>query len=443
MIRIILILIFIIIYRASFAQSVGGTTSGTASYCAGNNSGFISLTGQTGNVLFWESSEDQVLWTNLGNPTTSQSYNNLTVTTHYRAIVQDGSFQPDTSTISTITIFVPANGGVISGAGTFCNETGTGTLTLTNFTGNVIDWEISSNGGLNWTSLSNTSTTYNYPNTTQDVSYRVIVENISGCPYDTSEVADITLDALSDAGTITPDTDKCIDGNSGTMAISGYNGSVLNWSIQEGTGSWIDNPSTVDQFSYTDLSITTSYVAIVKNGVCDADTSEISTVTIHNLPTVDAGPDGAVLRYQEFALIGSGNATPSWTPAESLDNPSILSPIATPLFSTMYYLTMTDQYGCSAYDSAFVDVSLPLPNAITPNNDGVNDFFEIEDIENAVTSSLVVFNRQGQEVYSKSPYLNDWYGTNSNNQDLVDGTYFYELIIEDGEPIRGFIIIKR
>lgn len=425
------------------AQSVGGTTSGTASYCAGNNSGFISLNGYNGNIDHWESSEDLITWTNLGNPTASQSYNNLLVTTHYRAIVQSGSFPPDTSTVSTVTIFIPSEGGTITGGGTFCDQSGTGSLNLTGYTGLIIDWETSTNGGLTWSSLGTTASTYNYPNTSQNVSYRAIVENVPGCPLDTSDIASIQIDSFSEAGDITGDTNVCINSNSGLIEIANQNGQISYWALKEDGGNWTDSSFTGTTLSFTNLSVTTSYVVVVQNGVCPSDTSEISIVNVQPLPQVDAGTDASILRYQDVVLNGTGTGTPSWTPASSLDNAGILSPTATPLETTVYYLTIADEYGCTNYDSTTVEVHLPLPNAITPNNDGVNDFFEIEDIETATTSSLIIFNRQGQEVYSSSPYLNDWYGTNSNNQDLADGVYYYELIINENEPLTGFIIIKR
>src|SRR5688572_27908522 len=100
------------------AQSVGGSTSGAAAYCDSINSGFISLTGHNGLILYWEQSTNgQASWNQIQNTTSTQSYNQLKITTSYRAIVQDGSFPPDTSSVSTITVHVPGIAGTVSGAG--------------------------------------------------------------------------------------------------------------------------------------------------------------------------------------------------------------------------------------------------------------------------------------------------------------------------------------
>jgi len=68
-----------------------------------------------------------------------------------------------------------------------------------------------------------------------------------------------------------------------------------------------------------------------------------------------------------------------------------------------------------------------LPNVITPNSDGKNDFFKVND-ELIGLVSLRVINRWGQEVYLSEAYSNDWDATN-----LSSGTYF---IILDGNCIK-------
>ena len=80
------------------AQSVGGLTTGGAAYCDSINSGFISLSFHVGNVLNWETSIDNGnTWIIAVNTATTLSYNNVKQTTLYRAVVQNGSFAPATS----------------------------------------------------------------------------------------------------------------------------------------------------------------------------------------------------------------------------------------------------------------------------------------------------------------------------------------------------------
>jgi gliding motility-associated-like protein len=79
------------------------------------------------------------------------------------------------------------------------------------------------------------------------------------------------------------------------------------------------------------------------------------------------------------------------------------------------------------------------PNVITANNDQINDLLEFKYLEFYPNNSLVVLNRWGNVVFEKVGYANDWDG-----DDLNAGTYFYTLIVNDGEQeYKGFIQIVR
>ena len=90
-----------------------------------------------------------------------------------------------------------------------------------------------------------------------------------------------------------------------------------------------------------------------------------------------------------------------------------------------------------------------VPNGVSPNGDGLNDFFEIQHIGFFPENELVIFNRWGDIIYQASPYLNDWFGQNENTKfvlrgdKVVDGSYFYILKLGDGsEPMNGFIEVR-
>ena len=92
----------------------------------------------------------------------------------------------------------------------------------------------------------------------------------------------------------------------------------------------------------------------------------------------------------------------------------------------------------------------PLPNAITPNGDGLNDAFVFEILENPdkiyPDNEFIVFNRWGDIVYTQRPYDNNWNGTASDGKELPHGTYYYvlRLDISEGIILKGDItIIKK
>ncbi len=78
----------------------------------------------------------------------------------------------------------------------------------------------------------------------------------------------------------------------------------------------------------------------------------------------------------------------------------------------------------------------------SPNNDGVNDTFVIEGLGVNPDNHLTIFNRYGNQVYTKEGYRNDWNGTwNGNN--LPDGTYFYLFEDGKGNTKAGYVQIQR
>lgn len=87
------------------AGSVGGTISGSVTACASGNSGTLTLSGHTGNIIRWEYSNDNGnTWYYISNTTTTQNYSNLKTTTVYRAAIQSPTCGIAFSNIGTITI---------------------------------------------------------------------------------------------------------------------------------------------------------------------------------------------------------------------------------------------------------------------------------------------------------------------------------------------------
>lgn len=433
------------------AQSVGGTTSGAATFCGTSNPGFVSLTGQTGAVLYWESSTNGgATWTNIGNPTSTQSYLNLTQTTCYRAVVQQGAFPADTSSVVCITIYPPTVPGTLSAGGIFCAGTGPGAVTLSGNTGNVLYWISSSDGGATWTTITNTTTVQTYSNISSNTIYEAIVQNSSFCAVDTSTQSVFTVDPLSFAGALSINSDTvCFALNNGTVTAAPSTGTITGWlSSTNGGASWTPIANSTSTQTFSSLLQNTLYEMIVKSGSCPADTSNSVGITVLPLPTVDAGSDTTIQPGQSVTLTGGGSGTPFWIPGATLNNPTIYTPIATPTASTSYILVVTDQYSCMNADTVLVNVIQPAFNGIvsnyfTPNNDGVNDTWYIQSIKNFPGNEVSVYNMYGQLVYNQKDYQNDWKGT-FNGQDLPDGTYYYVLKIVNPDKVeKGSIDIIR
>jgi gliding motility-associated-like protein len=98
-----------------------------------------------------------------------------------------------------------------------------------------------------------------------------------------------------------------------------------------------------------------------------------------------------------------------------------------------------------------------IPQIFTPNDDGIQDYFRIQCIENYPNAKIEIYNRWGQLVYNQEKYGNTqvwgttdaWWGGYSNNtslgsEKLPTATYFYILYFNDGtNPQNGFIFLSR
>ena len=78
-----------------------------------------------------------------------------------------------------------------------------------------------------------------------------------------------------------------------------------------------------------------------------------------------------------------------------------------------------------------------FPNVFTPNGDGINDLFEIENLPE--NTEVNIHNRWGNVVFSSTNYQNNWNGKNSSGEELVDGIYYYTFKNTEGKMGHGYI----
>jgi gliding motility-associated-like protein len=163
-----------------------------------------------------------------------------------------------------------------------------------------------------------------------------------------------------------------------------------------------------------------------------------AAITVFPLPVADFSPNPAVVRKSDdptwtvlFTDESQGASSISWDfgdPQSGASNTSGFSPVTHSYSSENQYqvvLIATTDHGC--LDTAIrtvtiIDDILQFANVFTPNGDGVNDLFEIKNIEKYPESELQIFNRWGEVIYRYVGYKNDWDG-----RGIPDGTYYYLL----------------
>ncbi|MCK9498333.1 MAG: gliding motility-associated C-terminal domain-containing protein [Bacteroidales bacterium] len=111
-----------------------------------------------------------------------------------------------------------------------------------------------------------------------------------------------------------------------------------------------------------------------------------------------------------------------------------------------YYISITDSNNCIyIYEIDLVEANycIAIYNTITPNGDGVNDTWVIENIDKFPRNEIWIYNRIGNLVFSTENYQNDWAGT-YKGKNLPEGTYYYIIDLGEGkEAFKGHITIIR
>jgi gliding motility-associated-like protein len=183
--------------------------------------------------------------------------------------------------------------------------------------------------------------------------------------------------------------------------------------------------------------------------------SQISSVnlTVNPKPTVSLSKSNDIdCMIGISKLNASGGSKYLWSPANTLSNPNVSNPVATPTATTIYQVQVTSSNGCintgsiqvsvktSATDSGFL-----MPNAFTPNGDGLNDCFGVKHWGQVSNLKLEVFNRWGQLVFSTTDPNHCWDGTFKGVQQ-ASAVFIYQVSAETicGRVFRkGTVILIR
>lgn len=136
-----------------------------------------------------------------------------------------------------------------------------------------------------------------------------------------------------------------------------------------------------------------------------------------------------------------------WDPAESLDDPTVSDPVASPTDELVTYtVTVIDENGCVAMDTVSISVVQPLcdetdvfvPNLFTPNDDDFNDVFRVEG--NFIDElRMIIYNRWGEQVFESDSQDNAWDGTFKGTE-LEADVYGYHLTVR---CINGQTLVKQ
>ena len=270
-----------------------------------------------------------------------------------------------------------------------------------------------------------------------DSTYTVIVYDTSGCRnQDTVSIA-VQPSPVVYAG---PDTLLC-PGVNYVMPATSSSPNVA-WSPPSG----LSDPSVINPvFSYNQ-SVSYILTASGGNGCKATDTVMVNVSSLSLYP----GPDTSICQGEMYTMVATSSVKNIvWSPGLGLSDSTILNPVFNLDQTMRYVLTGIDSNGCRLSDSFTITVAicqtgLSVPNAFTPNGDGVNDHFTVYG-KYISEYEIRIYNRWGEQVYDSHDVsdLNDinrgWDGTFKGK--LQDsGTFVYYIAAKD---INGKSISKK
>lgn len=192
-----------------------------------------------------------------------------------------------------------------------------------------------------------------------------------------------------------------------------------------------------------------TYSVAVANSdkTCSAE-NDVSIVVSAAPPPITIAPI-TICQNKEPEPIAVNGYSFVWYTSPSDSVGSLIAPVPnTATLGTYYYYVAEYLNNCvSTISTIQVDVVVccnglvSIPNAFTPNNDGLNDFFMIVRSPNYVIDQFFIYDRWGNKVFSGNNEVDSWDGT-YNGQPADLGVYFYMITLNCTQP-GGTQIIKK
>lgn len=474
------------------AADIDATTAGAISYQWYNSAGIIAGANNAQLTPVTNQTTNYIVVVDFGNGCTSTDtisvnyVTQITVTTNDVTYCQGstpGSINAS-SAVSGLTYtwsfngnqvgtgqsLVPANGsGVYTVVGDFngqCNGSATANVTeievpqAMSITGaanycvgetvNPIQSDYSANGQFNtvysWTENGNVfggnTQSITPSNTVGNYTYVVTVTNsANGTSCTATASAQVSINPTPSLDVLSNDT-YCFDDQIDSLVAlaNAPLGQTFVWTDQNGTVVSNNN-------SYTPNTVVGSNTYTVETDLNGCKNTASATITINALPQPALSATVKGQSYSDnvpFCLSEnpipqivaglSGNYAYTWT----LNGIALVNTTAVQNIEVggIYGVEVTDQNGCKNSD-VIITVEIPCTlvfyNIVTPDGNGQNDVFVIENLDNYIGKKLVIYNRWGKEVYSSDSYDNKW-----NGGDLSAGSYFYVLYTNNGVEEKSY-----
>lgn len=208
---------------------------------------------------------------------------------------------------------------------------------------------------------------------------------------------------------------------------------------QKGTYNWMVDEQFVPDTQYTPYHIFSWTDIGKKNVVLELDGNNgcydtlMSSIDIYEAPEAKIETDDYEFCYDvkfKFFTPEGNRYTYSWAPPQFFDNNNSSTVTGFAERTGYIYLTVSNQWDCTAKDSLFLEskscCDIFMPDAFTPNNDGLNDMYNPVDLKDHDITEFLILNRWGEVVYNSNGTNLGWDGYYKGQLAEV-GTYNYYI----------------
>lgn len=311
-------------------------------------------------------------------------------------------------------------------------------------------WQ-SSKDSVQWTNITgaitDTLTLLKVDTSENGTYYRVLVTGV--CKNDSSSVVKLRVNPLP-VISLQPLNDTSCVGQSAVfnVKVSGA-GIQYQWQSSPDGKTWTNvsgGNDSVLSVSNVQLSQDSQFYHVLINSACGNLVSDSVRLIVGEIPQITITPQTAnPLPVSVLTkLTASGAQSYQWASSSDIQSgwdDSIL--MILPTQPTTYTVTGTSALGCTSQQSysteLMTDRKLIVNNIVSPNGDGKNDTWFVQNITSFPNNEVMIYDRAGRMIYHAENYNNNWNGT-LNGSPLREGTYYY-IFLDKGnhQTFKGFI----
>jgi len=312
-----------------------------------------------------------------------------------------------------------------------------GTFEFINVTGGMLPYQYSIDGGNNWSN----SNVFNGLDLGQ---YQLTVRDALSCIKDTT-------DSVTFNGPPTPTITSVNPYCAGNIVLTGSGVGNLFWVNDQSI--ILSSGATFSDTAGSLMDAQTVYLIDQVNGCnSQSDFQEIEIV----LNDLSAGDDQTVCAGDSVVLNATSNlgqSIVSWQADPTINDNTAANTMASPVNLSTYYVAILSAGTCQFKDSILVTLDpsaaceTDITNAFSPNDDGLNDSWIIDKVNDHPLNTVSIFDRWGSQVRYIVNYdnvSNVWKGFSDQGNSLPIGTYYYVIEFEDTNGnLTGWIQITR